>query len=46
MFGEPPPLNLQVGREYFLILGLGRLSKSRLAPKLDQDLKSALGISP
>jgi hypothetical protein len=46
MFGEPPPLNLQVGREYFLILGLGRLSKSRLAPKLDPDLKSALGISP
>jgi hypothetical protein len=45
MFGEPPPLNLQVG-EYFLILGLGRLSKSRLAPKLDPDLKSALGISP
>jgi hypothetical protein len=28
------------------ILGLGRLRESRLAPKLDPDLKSALGISP
>ena len=43
-FGEPPPLNLQVGREYFLILCLGKVGKSKLAPELDPDLKSALGL--
>lgn len=43
-FGEPPPLNFQIGREYFLILGLDPLGKGRLAPKSDPDLKSALGL--
>jgi hypothetical protein len=43
-FGEPPPLNFQIGREYFLILDLVPLGKGRLAPKLDPDLESALGL--
>lgn len=43
-YGEPPPLNLQMGRRYFMILGLGILGKSRLANKLDQDLKAILGL--
>jgi len=43
-YGEPPPLNLQVGRQYFMLLGLGELNKSRLIDTLDPDLRSALGL--
>jgi len=43
-YGEPPPLNLNVGRKYFLILGLGEVGTSRLVPKLDADIKNALGV--
>ena len=43
-YGEPPPLNLQVGRRYFMILGLGELDKSRLVGELDPDLRSVLGL--
>lgn len=41
-YGEPPPLNLQVGRQYYIILGLGLLGKSKLKADLDPDLRSAL----
>mgnify|MGYP000249114699 CR=1 FL=1 len=43
-YGEPPPLNLQVGRQYFMILGLRELDKSRLVGELDPDLRSVLGL--
>uniref|UniRef100_A0A7J3ZJG6 GIY-YIG nuclease family protein n=1 Tax=Fervidicoccus fontis TaxID=683846 RepID=A0A7J3ZJG6_9CREN len=43
-YGEPPPLNLQVGRRYFMILGLGELNRSRLSVELDPDLRSVLGL--
>ena len=43
-YGEPPPLNLQVGRYYFTIVGLGIVDKSRLVGKLDDDLRSVLGL--
>ena len=43
-YGEPPPLNLMVGRQYFMLLGLGELGKSRLVDKLDPERRSALGL--
>ena len=43
-YGEPPPLNLSIGRAYFMVLGLGVLGKSRLASKLDPELREALGL--
>jgi hypothetical protein len=43
-YGEPPPLNLQVGRQYFMLLDLGELDKSRLVGELDPDLQLALGL--
>uniref|UniRef100_A0A7J3Z561 Uncharacterized protein n=1 Tax=Ignisphaera aggregans TaxID=334771 RepID=A0A7J3Z561_9CREN len=43
-YGEPPPLNLQVGRQYFMILGLGELGKSKLVGELDPELRSVLGL--
>ena len=45
-YGEPPPLNLQVGRQYLAILGLAKLGKSILAPKLDPELEKIItGVS-
>ncbi len=41
-YGEPPPLNLQVGRQYLAIIGLGILGKSILAPELDPELKDII----
>ena len=43
-YGELPPLNLQVGREYFLTLGLGKLGRSRLRGELEAELRSVLGL--
>lgn len=43
-YGEPPPLNLQVSRKYYIILGLGELGVSKLTRKIDPDLKCALGL--
>jgi len=43
-YGEPPPLNLQVGRQYFVIMELGILDISRPVGKLDDDLRSVLGL--
>uniref|UniRef100_A0A7J2TBH3 GIY-YIG nuclease family protein n=1 Tax=Ignisphaera aggregans TaxID=334771 RepID=A0A7J2TBH3_9CREN len=43
-YGEPPPLNLQVGRQYFMILGLGELGKSKLVGELDPELRLVLGL--
>ncbi|MCR8463704.1 MAG: hypothetical protein QXH55_05925 [Candidatus Korarchaeota archaeon] len=43
-YGEPPPLNLQVGREYFAIVGIGKFGKSRLAPELDPEIKEVLSL--
>uniref|UniRef100_A0A7J3Z931 GIY-YIG nuclease family protein n=1 Tax=Ignisphaera aggregans TaxID=334771 RepID=A0A7J3Z931_9CREN len=43
-YGEPPPLNLQVGRQYFAILGLGEVNKSRVVDELDPDLRLVLGL--
>jgi hypothetical protein len=41
-YGEAPPLNLQIGRKYFAILGIGELGKSKLAPKLDPEIRDAI----
>ncbi|MEM2174669.1 MAG: hypothetical protein QXI58_03480 [Candidatus Micrarchaeia archaeon] len=41
-YGEPPPLNLQIGREYFLIIGIGKLGKSKFVVKLDTEIKNVL----
>jgi len=43
-YGKPPPLNLAVGRQYFMVLGLGGLGMSRLVGELDPDLRSVLGL--
>ena len=43
-YGEPPPLNLNVGRQLSMVLGLRRLSKSLLAVELDPDIRDALGL--
>ena len=43
-YGEPPPLNLQVGRQYFTMLNLGIVGKLRPIGKLDPDLQTALGL--
>jgi len=43
-YGEPPPLNLQVGRQYFGIYGLSIYGESRYADELDDDLRSVLGL--
>jgi len=45
-YGEPPPLNLQVGRRYFMMPNLGELGRSRLVGKLDLDLQTVLGLQP
>ena len=37
-YGEPPPPNLQVGRQYFMMLNLRVVDKSRPVGKLDPDL--------
>jgi len=44
-YGEPPPLNLKIGREYLMILGIGRFGKSKLVGDLDPELASMLGLS-
>ena len=43
-YGEPPPLNLQVGRQYFAIIGLGVYGRSRVVGELDHDLQAVLGL--
>jgi hypothetical protein len=37
-YGEPPPLNLKIGRQYLMILGLGKLKRSKLVGELDPEL--------
>jgi len=39
---NPPPLNLEIRREYFIILGLGILGKSRLAYEPDEYVRSVI----
>jgi hypothetical protein len=41
-YKEPPPLNLSVGRRKYMILGLGRLGETPLAPKIDDYVKSVV----
>jgi len=43
-YGELPPPNLQVGRQYFAIYGLGLYGRSRFVGRLDPDLQTVLGI--
>ncbi|MCC6014036.1 MAG: hypothetical protein LM593_06710 [Candidatus Verstraetearchaeota archaeon] len=43
-YGEPPPLNLDVSREYLMILNLGELDKSKLANELDPEIASAFDL--
>ena len=43
-YGEPPPLNFQVGRQYFAIASLGVHGKSRYLGELDPDLQAVLGL--
>jgi len=42
LYGEPPPLNLKVGRQVLVILNLGVLGKSILAGELDPELTTPL----
>ena len=42
-YKEPPPLNLIVGRMKYMILGLGRLGETPLAPEIDDYVKSVVG---
>jgi hypothetical protein len=42
LYGEPPPLNLKVGRQVLVILNLGILGKSILAGELDPELTTLL----
>jgi predicted GIY-YIG superfamily endonuclease len=35
-YKEPPPLNLEIGRERCMILGLGKLGRSLLTPESDE----------
>jgi len=44
--GEPPPLNFQIGRRYFMMLGLGELGGSRPVGELDPDLQTVLELQP
>ncbi len=39
---EPPPLNLQLGRQYYAIVGIGIVGKSRCNVPLDPDIKNML----
>ena len=41
-YGEPPPLNLRVGRRYLAIVGLAEAGKSIPAPKLDPELEKII----
>jgi predicted GIY-YIG superfamily endonuclease len=41
-YKEPPPLNLSVGRKKYVILGLTRLNEARLAPEIDDYVKSVV----
>lgn len=43
-YGEPPPLNLKVGRQYLAIVDLGLHGKSRLVGELDRELREVLGL--
>jgi len=43
-YGEPPPLNLNVGRKYLLIVDLGVFDESRFVEDLDPELHKALGL--
>jgi hypothetical protein len=42
LYGEPPPLNLKVGRQVLMILNLGVLGKSIIAGELDPELATLL----
>jgi len=43
-YGEPPPLNLKIGRRYFAIAGLGLYGESRFVDELDRELREVLGL--
>jgi len=43
-YGEPPPLNLKIGRQYLATAGLGLYGKSRFAGELDRELREVLGL--
>ena len=38
-YKEPPPFNLQIRREMFLIVGIGRIGKSRIVYEPDEFVK-------
>jgi len=42
LYGEPPPLNLKVGRQVSMILDLGRLGESVITGELDPELATLL----
>jgi predicted GIY-YIG superfamily endonuclease len=42
LYGEPPPLNLKVGRQVLMVLNLGILGKSILTGELDPELTRLL----
>jgi len=43
-YGEPPPLNLRIEREYLAIWDLGIFDKSRWMDELDRELREVLGL--
>jgi hypothetical protein len=42
LYGEPPPLNLKVGRQVLMVLNLGILGKSVITDELDPELAKLL----
>jgi hypothetical protein len=41
-YKEPPPLNLGIRREYFMVIGIGRIGKSRIGYDPDEFVKSII----
>jgi len=41
-YKEPPPLNLGIHREYFMVIGIGRIGKSRIGYDPDEYVRSII----
>jgi len=41
-YKEPPPLNLGIRREYFMVIGIGKIGKSRIGYDPDEYVRSVI----
>lgn len=41
-YKEPPPLNLGIRREYFMVIGIGKIGKSRIGYDPDRFVRSVI----